>query len=399
MPAWQRVATVWMALLAAAFGVSAQEATPGALTLRGGIAPPDGSIAACSVEGVTESAAVGGEVIVGWELVRSVSGEHADEASAFADVSDKAWRGLARLGRGDFPAAEPLLEGLFAVYRDRTGPTAAAVNGGLLRCRLERGAHTLAVSAWLSWLHARSAGGPRWYGSAAVGVAGVDEETGLLPELPPIWIDLPAVRVFGDAPAEGADFGERERQLAELYRHAARARRGEVEPMPRLTSVDEGVHLVWDIVAAQSPIAQERTAGRKAVETRIRREPTGWLDAWLRTALGRSLLLEPESEQRERGTIELLRVRVLHERDATYLAGLALADAVVALRDMGDAQAAALLRRELLDRFPGHPATGWEPILVWEGSASAERTKRNLTDAPAHEAGRVASVESRKPHG
>lgn len=367
------------------------------LAVRGGAQPPDGRVTSCTVEGVTVASPVGGEVIIGWEQVRSVAGEHAGEAAAFSGVADESWRALARLRRGDIPAAEPLLERLFVTYGDRTGPTAAAVDGGLLRCRLERGAHTLAVTAWLSWLHATSADERRWFDAdEATKISGVDGETGLLPELPPIWLDLPAVRVFGDAPLGGEAFGERERALAELYRHAARAVGGEHEPMPRLTSSDEGVRLVWDIVAAQSPIAQERTAGRRAVEARLRKEPTGWVDGWLRAALGRSLLLEPETEQRQRGVIELLRVRVMHERDCPYLAGLALADGAVAVRAMGNPDAASMLRRELLDRFPGHPATGTEAMMLWDTPA-ATAGGPSTTTTPAR-AGHDTN-ESRKLHG
>ena len=387
-----------LALLAAVAGAQPESE----VILRGGAQPPEGRIVTCSIEGVVIASPVTGETVIGWDSVRLVTGDHADEARAFADVGDKAWRGLRRLERGDIPAAEPLLEGLFVTYRTRTGPTAAAVTGGLLRCRLERGAHTLAIAAWLSWMHARSADpGRQWFtggSDAGTGPLGADEATGLLPDLPPIWLDLPAVRVFSDAPLGGTDFGDREQALAELYRHAARARCGVREPMPRLTSPDPGVHLVWDIVAAQSPSPQERTTGRKAIEVRLRKEPSGWLDAWLRVALGRSLLLEDDAEQRQRGVIELLGVRVMHERDSAYLAGLALADSVVALKGLGDDQAASMLRRELLDRFPGHPATGWEPIMVWEGAPSA-RMNQSTADAPGHAPRRVASVESRKPHG
>lgn len=374
---------------------TANTQTESTLTLRGGATPPVGEVVACSIEGVIIASPVTGQVIVGWDRVRSVSGKHADEAGAFAEVSDNAWRAISRLERGDIPAAEPLFEGLFTTYRDRTGPTAAAVCGGLLRCRLERGAHTLAVGAWLAWLHASSAdAGSVWFVSTVntgISALGADPETGLLPGLPPIWLDLPAVRVFGDAPSTTASFGERERTLAQLYRHAARAQRGTREPMPRLTNPDPAVRLVWDIVAAQSRSDPERAAGRKAVEVRLRKEPVGWLDAWLRTALGRSLLLEDETAERQRGVIELLRVRITHERDAPYLAGLALADAAVALRDLGDDEAATMLRRELLDLFPDHPATGWNPIMLWDDSPSA-RVHR-------HTPRQISVAESRKPHG
>ncbi len=378
------------------------------LILRGGTAPPVGKVTECSIEGVVVDSPVTGPVIVGWAQVRSVTGEHADQAGAFAEVADHVWRAVSRLERGDIPAAEPLLEGLFATYRNRTGPTAAAVSGGLLRCRLERGAHTLAVGAWLSWLPATAPeAGPVWYTpppSPDPATLVIDVETGLLPDLPPIWLDLPAVRVFGDTTPAASPFGEREQALVELYRHAARAQRGDREPMPRLTNPDPAVRLVWDLVAAQSQNDPERIAGRKAIEVRLRKEPIGWLDAWLRVGLGRSLLLEPETDQHQRGVIELLRVRVTHQRDNPYLAGLALADAAIAMQAMGDDNAPSLLRRELLDQFPGHPATGWEPIMLWDGSPSAQARRQTHDphdphDPRSQQPRAVAHAESRNPHG
>lgn len=394
---------VRFALVCLAMGASLGFAqTETELILRGGAIPPSGEVTGCSVEGVVVASPVTGPVIIGWERVRAVSGGHADEALAFAEVADQSWRAISRLRRGDIHAAEPLLEGLFVTYRDRTGPTAAAVCGGLLRCRLDRGAHTLAVGAWLSWLHATSSdAGAQWYGplsDADPGSLAIDKETGLLPDLPPIWLDLPAVRVFGDTPPSALSFGEREQALAELYRHAARAEGGAREPMPRLTSSDPAVRLVWELVAAQSRSDAERAVGRRAIESRLRKEPIGWLDAWLRVALGRSLVLEPLAAERQRGVIELLRVRVTHERDSAYLAGLALADAVVAMRDLGHDTAASVLRRELLDRFPGHPATGWEPIMLWEPSQSAQVPRRS-SGPGGPRPGMIAHVESRKSHG
>jgi hypothetical protein len=395
------IAAFCLALCASA-GIAQTESS---LTLRGGATAPDGELTDCSIEGVVVASPVTGEVIIGWDRVRAVTGEHADQAGAFLDVADQLWRAVSRLERGDIPASEPLLEGLFATYRNRSGPTAAAVSGGLLRCRLERGAHTLAVDAWLSWLHATARDdGPTWFDHAA-GVDPVlpvaDQETGLLPGLPPIWLDLPSVRVFGNAPPSVSQFGDREQALAELYRHAARAQRGAREPMPRLTNPDPAVRLVWDLVAAQSRNDPERATGRKAIEVRLRKEPVGWLDAWLRVGLGRSLLLEAEPVQRQRGVIELLRVHVTHQRDSAYLSGLALADAAVALAELGEEPGASRLRQELLDNFPGHPATGWDPIMLWESPISTRppRQYQNPHDLRDRTNTAVALRESRNPNG
>lgn len=393
-------------MLAALLLTAAVIAQPeGGLVLRAHEPAPVGEVQAVTDEGVVVRSAVAAAVIVGWDRVLEVRGEHAEEARAFARISESAWRAASRLERGDVPSAEPLFERLFVTYQLSQGPTAASVCEGLLRCRLQRNAHTLAVSAWLSWLHARRQGdGPQWYQRRAwplgegTGIA-IDEETGLIGDLPPIWLDLPAVRVFAASPLDTSSFGPREQALAGLYRHAALVETGVSEPMPRLESSDETVRLVWDIVAAQSPVEGERAAGRKAVEARLRREPGGWLDAWLRLARARSLVREADPEQQRRGVIELVRVRVAHDRDDPYLAGLALAQAAVSLRALGEERGASELRRELLDSFPGHPAAMWDRIVAWPTAGAQAGTNDPGAGIPPGRRTSESTRESRTAHG
>ncbi len=385
------------------------------LELRGGGTPPAGAVVRCTAEGVVVVSSVTGEITLGWDRVRAVHGEHAEEAEAYMDVADRAWRAVSRLARGDVPAAEPIFEELFVEYAGQRGPTSAAISSGLLRCRIERGAHTLAVGAWLAWLHASPGGQPEAPGiERGLGALPlIDAATGLVPELPPIWLGLPAVRVFGQSPLHAERFGDREVALAQLYQHAALTESGRSQPLPRLTSTDPGVRLVWEVVAAQSRSEPERLAGRRAIEKRLRSEPAAWIDAWLRTALGRSLLREPDPDQQRRGVIELLRVRVVHERDAPYLAGLALADAAVTMRALGNERVASLLRRELLDTFPSHPATTWEPISLWGALQTSRADLSQQRHDPVESANHLTSTAvptiasgphntpdpSRSPHG
>ncbi len=405
------LAVVFVGTLAASFA-HAQNAD---LELRGGATPPSGTVVRCTAEGVVVVSSVTGEMTIGWDRVRAVRGEHAEEADAYKDVADQAWRAVSRLARGDVPAAEPIFEELFVEYAGQRGPTSAAISGGLLRCRLARGAHTLAVGAWLAWLHASAGEQPAGLNiDHRLGALPLtDAATGLAPELPPIWLGLPAVRVFGQAPLHAERYGEREAALAQLYQHAALTESGRSQPLPRLTSTDPGVRLVWEVVAAQSRSEPERLAGRRAIEKRLRSEPAAWIDAWLRTALGRSLLHESDPDQQHRGVIELLRVRVVHQRDAPYLAGLALADAAVTMRALGDERVASLLRRELLDTFPSHPATTWEPISLWRPLDTSHAAPSQLRRDPVESDRSPASFmppaiasgphdtpdPSRSPHG
>ncbi len=124
-------------------------------------------------------------IVIGWDRVREVTGPLATEASKFTSTAEKAWRARARLERGDWVAAEPLFEELFSEYRTRTGPTALTVAGGLVRCRLMRGAQTAAVEPWIAWLRAQPTAGagvdspPESVGQQVSKM--IDPGTGLIP--------------------------------------------------------------------------------------------------------------------------------------------------------------------------------------------------------------------------
>lgn len=316
-----------------------------------------------SVQGVE---AEGG--VIGWDEVRLVTGPLAAEAEAFGAAARAVWRARARLERGDAVSSEPLFEALFAQFRSTTGPTAAVVAEGLLRCRLRRGALTGAVPAWLAWLRSGASG------SALESLAPVvDGGTGLVAALPPLWTDSTAVSSFA-ASAPALVVGEEEPARADLfgalYRLAARRTSGigvDVDDEDRVFEAvesrlrdDAGLTLVWAVVAAQTEPGPRRAEAVATLRS-LAEEATGdpdraWVEAWCRVALGRALIAEPDDSTRRLGVVELLRVPAILGDDAPYLAGLALVDAARAVRDLGNAKGAAALENELMTRFPGHPA-------------------------------------------
>ncbi len=320
------------------------------------------------VTGVSAQGVVGEGGVVGWDEVRRVTGPLAGEAEGYLGVARAVWRARTRLERGDAVSAEPLFEALFAEYRGTEGPTAAVVAEGLLRCRLRRGALTGAVPAWLAWLRAGRVGSAR-EGLAPVGDGG----TGLVAALPPLWTDSTAVASF--AAGEGAVIsveGEvgRADLLDAMYRVAARRTAGMgvdagveervFEEVEGRLQDDAGLTLVWAVVAAQGEPGARR-AEAVATLRGLAEEASGdpdraWVEAWSRVGLGRAMVADADDAVRRLGVVELLRVPALLGEDAPYLAGLALADAARAVRDLGNAKGADALENELMTRFPGHPA-------------------------------------------
>jgi len=345
----------------------------GQVVMRGGEPAPPGEVAGVSLEGVLVASGPDDRVLIGWDRVSRVEGEWADEAAAFSDVSDRAWRARSRLIRGDMPAAEPLFEELFPRYEGRIGPTAALVAEGLLRCRLRRGAVASAVPAWLATLNAVAGRDdqPRplhadW--SRLAGLApSIDPQTGLCPALPPIWLDWPAVQAFAgaSAPQVGGDAApaaaEKVEMLRSLYAHAARFECGTAGAFEFPQSEDQGVRLVVDIVQARTGDAAARAEAKSRLQARLAEPAPGWVQAWCRCAIGRSLVREPDERQRRLGVIELLWLPATHDRGHPYLTGLALAEAAATLDELGDAGGAAVLRREFETGYKGHPASEWKP--------------------------------------
>ena len=367
-------------LLTAIVALLLSSGATGQVVLRGGGTPPEGQVVGVGEEGVvieTGRTQAGPRsstrVIIGWDRVRSVGGAFAGDAQAYMDVATDAWRARYRLERGDTVAAEPLFEKLFERYEGKAGPTAAVVAEGLLACRLHRGAQAGAVMPWLSLMMAEAGRGEGavWFerDRASSLERVIDPATGLAPALPPIWLDSPASRAIASSSemAEVRTSDSQEKQvaasLANLYQFAARFEAGQDgDGMPRTARGSDAVSLVSDIVKARAGDQRERTTARESLQVRIDRNRGTWVEAWCRVGLGRSLLSELEPEQRRLGVVQLLHVPARFREDQAYLAGLALAEAIVALEDLGDDVAASVLRRDLFEGYGGHPALDWEPI-------------------------------------
>jgi len=345
---------------------------PGQLVMRGHLDPPPGEVLGVDARGarVGELGDESSVMIVGWHLVEDVQGPRAEEADAFDQLAEDAWRAVSRLDRGDAYAAEPIFERRFPGLREQGGPTAEAVIQGLLRCRLRRGAHAGAIEPWLELVDIRTRDPDTpWFRpeDAFRAAAPIDERTFLAPALPPIWFDAPAVRELATAPPpppdpRGPTLASR---LRELYVAAARDEIGQparlpADPPPEHT---RGYFLVRDIVLSRLGPDGDRKLARARLESRIEGATPHWIEAWVRAAVGRSLLLETDVGSRMLGIIHLLHLPARFGEEHPYLAGIALAEAADALEDLNKPEGAATLREELARQYPDHP------ILIDRGAS------------------------------
>ncbi len=362
------VRMLWMVAAGATAVASTASMVNAQVSLRGQQDPIAGDVTKVGPEGITLT--IGGvPKIVGWDRVREVHGEQGAAATKQIEAVADLWRARMRLERGDFTAAEPMLDALAAKERGVFGPTAAVVFEGQLRCRLKRGATLPAVWAWLDWVQARAgaigAGSDTslgWIGGRFDAPAVVEPRTGLILGTPPIFLHDAALdaAVASDEWSRFSSADTTTAELAMLYRAAARF---EAELPPELgpvTSNNEGVRLVADIVQARVGNDQQRQTARANLKSRLeQRDIDPWTECWCRMGMGRSLLREPDSDMMRQGIIQLLHVPSRFARGSSYAAPIALAEAAIMLHELGDDQGAAALKAELMDRYLRSNAAGW----------------------------------------
>lgn len=326
--------------LAAALMVSALTQ----VELHGGVTLND-PVVDVTIEGVL----LGGEAprMIGWDRARRVLGEHAPDAAAYEQVAQDAWRARLRLARGDFALAEPLFADLFETYRNLDGPTALVVAEGLMRCRLSRGDATGAIEPWLVALRLRRAG-QRLVGEPPIPPL-IDEATGLVPTLAPLF-DVART----ETPAWLASTDGEIQTLARWYASALTG-----VPVPDLSdAAPEAVLLVANVVLAQSERPSERSAAQAWLSAQLGAVGnTGqWREAWMRCALGLSLLADATPVTTEEALVHLAHLPARFRTEQPALTAVALA-AMIEYFDANDgAEQARTLADDLRAVDPDHPA-------------------------------------------
>ncbi|HLO39806.1 MAG TPA: hypothetical protein VK176_02195 [Phycisphaerales bacterium] len=321
------------------------------------------------------------ERVIPWHRVAKVEGPLAGEASGYLLQGEELWRALARLDRGDLPSAEVLLEGLDDGLASTPGPTAEAIWMGLMRCRLERGAQTGAAAAWLMWRSVRPQDQPV---ESTPGEASdrTPASGGLVPAIPPVWVNVPSVAVLASGGMESWKLGSLHtgEVVSELSAWYLRAAQGacdrEAAGWPEV-SADADVMLVAAMVKAQYGDDRERLSSRESLRAIMAQRTEPWVEVWARVAVGRSLLKESDAETRRLGVVELLHIPSRLEAVVPYLTGVAMAEAAAGLRRLGDLAGGSVIREELLRRYSGHPAVEWSMVRDWPQTAP-QRVKEEV---------------------
>ena len=342
----------------------------------------EGRIVAVDDDGVAIVERSGASRTIPWDRIRIVdSAEWAREIERRMPMATDLWRARSRIERGDTLLAEPLLEAHARLMRDARGETALLVAEGLLRCRLARGEHALAIEPALRAAALRRTGAPSGLFADLPPV--LDERTGLCRQLPPVVLEGPAVATMRAAmeSIESAAAGSDPvlAAMASLYRRSVVIRSdGSIVPPSEPRGADDvdgsgpgaaaqgsaasqpGVALLRLLLATVDGDPAAREAARRRLGDASQQLP-GFSLPWAGFFNGLSLLADEAGQARRRGIVAVLSVPALEGRRRSWLAGVALAVAARALRDSGDEASATTLLRELESDHPHHPIRGASP--------------------------------------
>ena len=293
----------------------------GPVVLRSGERIESGQVAGFTTQGVElrpdfEAGGIPDRRLIPWVEVLEIEGGWGD-AEAFRGIADAVHRAEQRLARGDLTGVLEALGPIAGDYLADRGPTSGAIGSALILARALRNDPDGGVRAWLAWRESPQGPIRAW----------IDEETGLVPALPPIWTPTAARELLSEPPSFPSQDGHAG-ELSRLYILAARSSLGEhgevlVPPETRLRA-DPGVRLVWEMVRAQAePERASRLAARDSLRRRVRQTTPDWQRAWIHLGVGVSMLREADRIESDAGAAELLQVVLGHQHTAPHLSDLA----------------------------------------------------------------------------
>ncbi len=246
-------------------------------------------------------------VVVPWYDLRALPEGWAGESQRYREVAMNAHRARERRLRGDPVSAGPIYEQLASQLHPTHSLQRADIEIGLMQFRLVTQGSS-PISAWLGAVQELDHG-------MSLESTQIDPETGLHPAIIPVFIEPQPLEE--EQPQE---YPQREQILFELYGLAAAGDRGEEidaeleELLKRIKSSasrDTGMRFVHDIVGCQLLTdPTKRRAKRESLYRRIRSGTPGWMNSWVRLAIGVSLMNEEDQDLREQGVLECIAVVV-----------------------------------------------------------------------------------------
>jgi hypothetical protein len=294
--------------------------------------------------------------ILSWDQIETGRVEEARQADfdrLLRELGTDLYRIRQRLTVGDYRGLLPHAEALQDRFLGRSGDTAYMVFQSLMWARLEAGRREQAAVAYLHCLeYLTSAGAKPQHELPGKRRLQFDPQTGLTPELVPVWFDAEAAR---DSLSELTDTIARMRSsrlpAARIYHATLALAAGDLSAAEQALAELDG-HDAWRALlraqlqlAAGNPSQAEQTLAQVAETVAPELKPI--MLYWLGTAR----LAQADRDRRSEGLLDLLRLAALFGARQPELAAGALDTVRQFLAQQGDAKGSVAVRRELLDRY------------------------------------------------
>ncbi len=314
--------------------------------------------------------------VVSWDRIEKGRIDEARQAQfdqMLADLGSHLYRLRQRLSINDYRGLLPHAEAVYPRYAGRTSDTAYMVCQALMWSRLAQGQREAALQPYLDCLErlrtAKQADRPiALPGSRRLQV---DLQTGLSPELPPVWFDAAAasqclggvastIASMEKPPPPGTRVYYATLALAAGDRQNAAQALADLDTLPELRA----------IVEAQMLLADGQGQRAAAILARLTQDIPGDWKPLAYYWLGQSRTPSSEPDERNAGLLDLLRIPALYGQEHPELAAAALATAMQVLAAGGDVRGSIAVRRELLDRY----GQTWHAAQVRNADKKDEQT-------------------------
>ena len=297
--------------------------------------------------------------MLGWDEIEKATlanGQQAAFDRLFAELGGPLYRIRQRLSVGDYRGLLPQAEAIADQYADRDSPTSYMVLQSLMWGRLAVGRREEALEPYLRCCeHLRRHSGQPIVLPGERRLAW-DPQTGLSPDLAPIWFDAKAAGSALPRVLTAVNRMQRPRpEGVNIYFAALALTAGETERADRvlaaMASEQPALRELREIVLAQQEIAGGRNAEA------VRRLDPKWRTYlpfnqplalyWL----GLGLVRAEDRPTREQGLLYLLRIPALYGGEQPDVAAAALYHSWETLSKLDDARGSVAVRKELLERY------------------------------------------------
>lgn len=297
--------------------------------------------------------------VIGWDRIEKGRVEESQQAEfdrMLKELGSHLYRIRQRLSVNDYRGLLAHAEAVHERYWGRESETAYMVSQALMWSRLAVGRREAALQPYLWCLEClrKAASEGRQLALPGARRLQVDLQTGLSPELPPIWFDdEAAARSLSDVGRTISVMAQPRPPATRVYYATLALAAGEPRKASQALEGLEALPDVKSIIEAQMQLEQ----GEPDSAIRLLTGELDGLDESLKPLalywLGQARVSDSEKNVRRVGVLDLLRIPAFFGQDHPELAAAGLYVAMHTLADAGDMTGSIAIRRELLDRYGG----------------------------------------------